>query len=127
MGGSGRATFYTGSILGSTGLTSFIGSGSGRFRYNSDETTSNYSTAISSGNYAIYREEPRICYPIKYLATITYGDATPTISASGLQNGDVLTASIDDESYTDHGGGTHTWMLKVQLMAMEIFRCKVIR
>ena len=37
---------------------------------------------------------------------ITYGDATPTISASGLQNGDVLTASIDDESYTDHGGGT---------------------
>ena len=60
VGGSGRATFLTGSITGSTGLTSFIGSGSGRFRYNSDETTVNYSSAISSGNYAIYREEPSV-------------------------------------------------------------------
>jgi hypothetical protein len=59
-GTGGRATFYTGSISGSTGLTSLIGSGTHRFRYNSDETTTNYSAALSSGQYAIYREQPTL-------------------------------------------------------------------
>ena len=122
VGGSGRTTFYTGSVSGSSGLTSLIGSGSGRFRYNSDESSANYTTAISSGKYAIYRERPAVSVTPSS-SIITYGDATPTISASGTQNGDInngdnwsldtLSAdsgtsaySIADESYTNHGGVT---------------------
>ena len=104
VGGSGRATFLSGSITGSTGLTNFIGSGSGRFRYNSDETTQNYSSAISSGKYAIYRERPSANVNASN-TSIEYGDSTPTISSSELENGDVLSASIASASYTDHGGG----------------------
>ena len=57
-GGSGRTTFFTGSVSGSTGLTTLIGSGSGRFRYHSDETSTNYTTALSTGKFAVYREQP---------------------------------------------------------------------
>ena len=104
-GGSGRTTFLTGSVSGSTGLTTLLGSGTGRFRYYSDETTTNYTTALSTGKYAIYREQPATTITPSS-TTITYGDSTPTISASGLQNGDTLTSSIDSATYTDHGGGT---------------------
>jgi filamentous hemagglutinin family protein len=56
---TGNAILYTGSVSDSTGITELIGSGSGNFRYNSDETTTNYSTALgATGNYAIYREQP---------------------------------------------------------------------
>ncbi|MDG1139035.1 MAG: YDG domain-containing protein, partial [Opitutales bacterium] len=102
VGGSGQAIFYTGSITGSTGLTTLIGWGTGRFRYYSDESASNYTTAISSGKYAVYREQPASSIVLSD-TTLTYGSATPTISTDNLQNGDTLTASIEDESYTDHG------------------------
>ena len=104
-GGSGRTTFLTGSVSDSTGLTTLVGSGTGRFRYHSDETTTNYTTALSTGKYAIYREQPTTTITPSS-TTITYGDSTPTISASDLQNGDILTSSIDSATYTDHGGGT---------------------
>ena len=104
IGGSGRATFYTGSISGSTGLTSLIGLGSGNFRYDGDETEAFYSTALSSGKYAIYRERPSANVNASS-TSIEYGGSTPTIASSVLQNGDVLSASIASASYTDHGGG----------------------
>ena len=59
-GGSGRVTFFTGGVSGSTGLTNLIGSGTGRFRYNSDESATNYTTSLSTGKYAIYREQPTL-------------------------------------------------------------------
>ncbi len=59
-GVNGYTTLYSGSVSGSTGLTTLVGSGSGRFRYNSDETASNYSTALVAGKNAIYREQPAI-------------------------------------------------------------------
>ncbi|MFL2912189.1 MAG: YDG domain-containing protein [Opitutales bacterium] len=111
IGGSGRATFYTGSIAGSTGLTSLIGLGSGNFRYDGDETEAFYSTALSSGKYAIYRERPSANVNASSTSfedggtSFEYGGSTPTISSSVLQNGDVLSASIASASYTDHGGG----------------------
>ena len=59
MGTGGIARLMTGSISGSTGVTTFVGSGSGRFRYNSDEPTANYTAALTSGKNAIYREQPK--------------------------------------------------------------------
>jgi hypothetical protein len=55
-GSGGRATLFTGSYNDSTGLVTLIGSGSGNFRYNADETTATYTPALGSGVYAIYRE-----------------------------------------------------------------------
>ena len=57
VGAGGQGNLYSGSISGSTGLTGYIGSGSGRFRYGSDETTTSYSAALTAGNNAIYREQ----------------------------------------------------------------------
>jgi hypothetical protein len=85
-------------------LTSLIGLGSGNFRYDGDETEAFYSTALSSGKYAIYRERPS-ANVIASNTSIEYGGSTPTISSSVLQNGDVLSASIASASYTDHGEG----------------------
>ncbi len=103
-GSGGRATFFTGSVSGSTGLTNLVGAGTGHFRYHSDETSTNYTNALSAGKYVIYREKPAISITASS-TSITYGDSTPTISSSVLQNGDVLSASIASASYTDHGGG----------------------
>ncbi|WP_151671458.1 autotransporter-associated beta strand repeat-containing protein [Nitrincola schmidtii] len=89
VGDGGRATLFTGSITGSTGLTDLVGSGSGRFRYNSDETDTNYTTPLGAGLYAIYREQPNASGSISS-HSITYGDSNPTFTLSGdsLQNGD---------------------------------------
>ncbi|MBU3543295.1 MBG-2 domain-containing protein, partial [Polynucleobacter sp. MWH-Loch1C5] len=69
-----------------------IGSGSGNFRYNSDESATNYSLALGTGNYAIYRERPTLAITADN-KTMVYGDATPTLTASisGNQNGDTNT------------------------------------
>ena len=96
-GAGGRTTLYTGGISGSTGLTALLGSGSGRFRYHSDETATNYTTALGAGSYAIYREQPTVSVT-PGSQTITYGDAVPgfTPSYTGFVNGDtgaVLTGS----------------------------------
>lgn len=61
MGSGGRALLYTGSVLFGDGISDLVGSGSGRFRYNSDESVSNFSEPLgNSGVYAIYREQPTI-------------------------------------------------------------------
>ncbi|NVO07527.1 MAG: S-layer family protein, partial [Rhodoferax sp.] len=54
-GTGGFATLYTGSIAGSTGLEALIGAGSGRFRYNADETTAGFPVALTAGVNAVYR------------------------------------------------------------------------
>jgi hypothetical protein len=102
VGGSGRATFYTGSVSGSSGLTSLIGSGSGRFRYNSDESVTNYTTSISSGKYAIFREQPSGTIA-SMTPSMTYGDPLPSLSATGNVNGDLPTYDI--ASRTDSATG----------------------
>ncbi|MBF0331959.1 MAG: filamentous hemagglutinin N-terminal domain-containing protein, partial [Candidatus Omnitrophica bacterium] len=90
-GAGGRVTMFTGSVSGSTGLAALVGSGSGRFRYNSDESAANYSTALSSGKYGIYRELPTATFTAASV-TKTYDGMAYTggngVSASGLQNGD---------------------------------------
>lgn len=97
VGAGGRATLYSGDISDSTGLTALIGSGSGDFRYNSDEAAANYTTALGGGNYAVYREQPAV--------TVTASDDSRTydglaysggngVATSGFQNGDTSAQAL---------------------------------
>ena len=107
-GSGGRMTYYTGSISGSTGLTSLIGSGSNRFRYNSDETTTNYSAALSSGKYAIYREQPTLTITAAS-ETVTYGTApAESVTITGMQNGDASATVVTTDASISISGGTST-------------------
>ncbi|MBU3564166.1 autotransporter-associated beta strand repeat-containing protein, partial [Polynucleobacter sp. Tro8-14-1] len=92
-GSGGRITLFTGSIAGSTGITTLIGSGSGRFRYGSNATANGYnatSAALSTGTYAIYREAPTLTISASN-ATIVYGNSTSSAMSSTTQNGDTYT------------------------------------
>ncbi|MCA9064737.1 MAG: hypothetical protein KDA96_16815, partial [Planctomycetaceae bacterium] len=90
-GDGGSVTLYTGSILDSLGIVDLIGLGTNRFRYNSDETTTNYSLALSAGMNAIYREQPTVSVTTDD-AAMTYGDADPAwdYTVIGDLNGDDL-------------------------------------
>ena len=66
---------------------------SGRFRYGSDETTSNYTTALTTGLNAVFREQPTASTSSLTLS-MTYGDALPTITGTGTVNGDAASYSI---------------------------------
>jgi filamentous hemagglutinin family protein len=104
VGGGGFATLYTGSVSGSNGLAALVGSGTGHFRYNSDETTTNYSTALTSGLNAIYREQPTLTVTPESHA-ITYGDATPAFSAT------IGTAYANGDASAGTTTGTATWTI----------------
>ena len=94
VGPGGIATLYTGSISGSTALASLIGSGSGRFRYNSDELVTNYSpisAPLALGLNAVYREQP-VLKVTPNNESITYGDTLPSFTVKsyvGSVNGDI--------------------------------------
>jgi len=114
----GNANLYSGDVADSTGLGALVGQGSGRFRYNSDESISNFTTALGAGVNAIYREAPQVTVSADD-TTMTYGDALPTlnVSISPLANGDssaqALTLSgsptiAGDQSNSGHWtAGTH--------------------
>ncbi|MFK7766970.1 MAG: beta strand repeat-containing protein, partial [Mariniblastus sp.] len=106
VGSGGTATIYSGDISDSTGLTDLIGSGSGRFRYNSDEAASNFTQAVGSGLNAIYREQPTITVAVDS-ETVTYGTAPSLTATVGNQNGDSL-AQIFDGGGITVGGTTST-------------------
>ena len=90
IGNGGYSTLYTGSLTGSSSLANYIGDGSERFRYNSDETNQNYTTALISGNNLIYREQPLIKVAGE-LNTIIYGNNLPSgysLTNAIYKNGD---------------------------------------
>jgi len=97
VGSGGRATLFTGSVSGSTGLTTLLGSGSGRFRYNSDETATNYTAALGTGLHAIYREQPTLSITPS-TATSIYGNAANltgvTVTATGVNGDDATKAGL---------------------------------
>jgi len=98
VGVGGQGNLYSGSVSGSTGLTNYIGSGSGRFRYNSDEVTTNYVTALTAGNNAIYREQPAYAVTANnasYIYTGTPYSGGNGYAASGLVNGDTAAAAFN--------------------------------
>lgn len=106
-GAGGRATLYTGSVAGSTGLSNLIGSGSGRFRYNSDESASNFSTALAAGKYAIYRERPTVAVNVQNQAKTYDGVAytgSNSATTTGFVNGDTSASLSGSLSYTINSG-----------------------
>jgi hypothetical protein len=106
-GDGGRATLYSGSVDGSTGLGTIAGSGSGHFRYDSDEAHSGYSTALETGTYAIYREQPTITVTADDKSVI-YGTAPVlTFGIAGNVNGDNPTQALSGVTI-DVGGLTST-------------------
>ncbi|TBV12352.1 YDG domain-containing protein [Stutzerimonas kirkiae] len=93
-GSGGRATLYSGSVAASTGLADLVGSGSGRFRYASDEVTTAYISPLGTGLHAVYREQPTLTLQ-GVEQTLVYGnDAALQAQASGLLNGDSTPQSI---------------------------------
>jgi fibronectin-binding autotransporter adhesin len=58
VGTGGRATFYSGSVSNTTSVAALVSAGN--FRYGSNASSANYTTALGSGNYLIYRERPSI-------------------------------------------------------------------
>jgi hypothetical protein len=94
VGSGGRATLYAGSVSGSTGLTAMVGSGSGRFRYASDELTTNYLSPLDEGVYAVYRQQPMLI--LKGVnETVVYGtEPFLDVGATGMQNGDTVAQSM---------------------------------
>jgi hypothetical protein len=84
-GTNGKATLYTGSIRGSTGLSSIVNSGN--FRYNSDESTTNYLLALgTNGIYGIYRERPILSVTPSTVSSI-YGNAINLANVTGIITG----------------------------------------
>ncbi len=105
VGSGGTAKLLSGGIAGSTGLTSLIGAGSGRFRYNSDESAANYTLGLSTGLNAVYREQPSITVTADS-QIVTYGTAlTTTVSLSG-QNGDTAVQAFSVQPSVTVGGST---------------------
>lgn len=105
VGTGGQIQLFTGSVSGSTGLTDLVGFGTGRFRYNSDETTTNYTAALGPDvAHAIYRENIALTGSASD-STITYGDATPTSATgvSGAVNGDTVVLDVTSPSYAGSG------------------------
>ncbi len=101
-GAGGRSVVYTGSVAGSTGITALVGSGSGNFRYNSDESSTGYTTALgASGLHAIYRERP-VATMVVDSDGITYGDAVPTLTGAvtGTVNGDQSVLALTAPTYS---------------------------
>jgi filamentous hemagglutinin family protein len=109
VGTGGKARLFTGSVSNSLGLTALVGSGSGRFRYNSDESATNYTATLSTGLNAIYREQPSVSVSVDN-RTITYGDSLPTwaLTSSGNVNGDTSAQVGITISGVTVGGSTST-------------------
>ncbi|TXT24419.1 MAG: filamentous hemagglutinin outer membrane protein [Gallionellaceae bacterium] len=107
--GTGLARFFTGSVASSA--TSPVASGSGRFRYNSDETATNYTLALGTGSYVIYREQPLLAVNATSTLTKVYGDddpATRTFNiASGYVNGDSAGVTGTFARVAGEGVGNH--------------------
>ncbi|WP_162989513.1 YDG domain-containing protein [Comamonas sp. lk] len=91
-GTGGRATLYSGSTANSS-LATLVGSGSGRFRYNSDEAATNYTAVLGTGLYGIYRQSISTAFALDDISTV-YGTAATLNTSNALVNGDAATFSI---------------------------------
>ena len=101
-GAGGTAKLYSGSAAAETSLATLIGSGSGRFRYNSDETTQNYTTALGSGLYAIYRQAINTAIAVGSQVT-AYGTSPVFSSINNLVNGDSVQYLVNNPLFSSSG------------------------
>ena len=111
VGTGGTISLYTGDVDGSTGLTALVGSGTGRFRYNtsidsSGAATAGYTTALATDVVnALYRQQPSVSGTLES-KTVTYGDTTPSFSVSGgtdTKNGDSAMVVVQSPSNSTSG------------------------
>jgi filamentous hemagglutinin family protein len=108
VGDGGRGTLYSGDVSDSIGLTDLVGSGSGNFRYNSDESDSNFTDTLGAGTYAVYREQPVLSVAPES-NTVTYGDAVSfTTDYSGYVNGDLTPGTVTGTAVWTVGGSKST-------------------
>ena len=106
-GASGRVTFMTGSLAGSTG----VGDVTGNNRYNSDEVDTNYTAALTSGTYTIYREQPQVTVQVNN-ASKTYdglgftgGSLSGAVTSGALIKGDTFAAVTANAAYAGTSQG----------------------
>lgn len=124
-GAGGRAVIYTGSLAGSTGVTHAVGSGSGNFRYNSDESTSNFTKALgTSGVHAVYREQPVLTVSTNASTKLETensgvngfdGGGVDGYDVQGLLNGDTK-AMLGDPRYTTDAAGPGKHAIRISLL-----------
>ncbi|MBI1195578.1 MAG: hypothetical protein GC138_07020 [Gammaproteobacteria bacterium] len=107
VGSGGTARLYTGSIANSTGLTNLVGSGSGNFRYNSDESTTNYTLALATDLNAIYREQPTVTVAVDD-QTVTYGTTPSYTFVANGENGDSFADIFSGDPSVSVSGTTST-------------------
>jgi filamentous hemagglutinin family protein len=115
VGTGGTAQLMTGSITGNTtaaGLAS-----SGNFRYNSDETTTNYSKALdakggtNNGINVVYREKPTLTVKVndvtKTYDGLTYsgGSFNTTATAGNLVNSDTVATVTGNSTFAGAAQG----------------------
>ncbi|WP_090143255.1 YDG domain-containing protein, partial [Limnohabitans sp. DM1] len=113
VGTGGRATLFTGSVAGSTGL----GITAGNSRFASDEVTTAYNTttaALGSGIYAIYRESPILTAAFINASKTYDGQAysgNNGLTLSGFVNGDttgLLNTTTTGSSQGAKNAGSYT-------------------
>jgi filamentous hemagglutinin family protein len=123
-GAGGRTVIYTGSVSDSTGVTAAVGSGSGRFRYNSDESTSNFTKALSaSGLHAVYREQPTLTVSTNAATKLETensgasgfdGGGVDGFDVQGMVNGDTK-AMLGDPRYSTAAAGPGKHPIRISL------------
>ncbi|MFM2009180.1 MAG: hypothetical protein RIR02_1130, partial [Pseudomonadota bacterium] len=101
VGAGGRATLFSGSVVGTAALASSIGNGSLRFRYGSDEASSNFTNALGTGKYLIYRENRTINLTANN--AIKVFDGIPWATDAGYTCSSCVN---DDDAVTISYGGT---------------------
>ncbi|MGW7556808.1 hypothetical protein ACWGJZ_36920, partial [Streptomyces rimosus] len=124
-GAGGRAVIYTGSLAGSAGVVDAVGGGSGKFRYNSSETESNFGRPLgATGTYAVYREQPKIVVSTNGQTTtqkiydgkpVFDGGGKAGFDVSGLVNGD-LKAMLGDPTYRTSGVAPGSYPIDISLL-----------
>ena len=110
LGSGGTGKLYSGSVAGSgQALTTYVGSGSGKFRYNSTASSTNFSQALGTGLNLIYRENPLLTVSSSS-RSIVYGNSfsalTPTVS--GLLNADTASGALQGLSESLTGNSLST-------------------
>jgi hypothetical protein len=101
VGSGGKGLLYTGGY-GNSGASLATYLGANKSRYNSNESTTNFSTTIGTGLTAIYRQNPSMVVTGPSAST-TYGTAATfgTNSISGLANSDTSAGmTVGTYSYT---------------------------
>ncbi|MBV5336311.1 hypothetical protein JZU48_04880, partial [bacterium] len=105
VGTGGTAIIYSGSVADSTGVSAAVGSGSGKFRYNSKQGSSNYSAALGTGLSAVYREQPTLTISVDAASSIVYGTSAPSFSTTvSGQNGDTAAQALGTAATVTAGG-----------------------